>query len=74
MSKKNKTTVYICKTDYDYHIPDDINGIKIYFSEKHLRADCPCVKQCGIVKATLEFEEVIHEGEGWRRDDKLDQD
>jgi len=56
-----KVKVYLCKTDYDYHIPDDINGINIYFSEKDLRKNRKCVETCGIVSCTLEFDNIIQE-------------
>ena len=38
-----KYKAYICSTDAQYHIPDDWDGIQIYFSEKSLRAHKTCV-------------------------------
>lgn len=65
MEKDDDVFVYVCKTDYDYHIPDDWNGIDIYFSEKSIRTHRKCVKECGIVKMKLTFEEIVDKGEGF---------
>lgn len=57
---KNKEYVgYVCKTDWDYHFPDDYNGVTVYFSEKSIKDHRKCVKYCGIVKVKVSFEEVI---------------
>ena len=68
MTKLNeKTKVYVCKTDFDYHIPDDMHGIQIYFTEKDLRRDRECVAECGVVEMEIEFSKVIDPGNGWSR-------
>jgi hypothetical protein len=38
-----KYKAYICSTDAQEHIPDDWNGIDIYFSEESLREHKTCV-------------------------------
>lgn len=52
---------YCCKTDWDYHFPDDWHGVDIYFSEKSIKAHRKCVEECGIVKVKVSFEEVVQE-------------
>lgn len=69
-NKVQEVDVYICKTDYEYHIPDDIQGITVYFSEKSIREERKCVKSCGIVKMKLTFESVVQKGSGCYRDDE----
>lgn len=53
---KKAVDVYLCKTDHDFHIPDDKHGIKIFFSEEDIKREMKCVKNCGIQKATLIIE------------------
>ena len=43
------------------HFPDDWTGVEIYFSEKSIKAHRKCVKECGIVKIKVSFEEVVQE-------------
>ena len=59
MKKNKEVEVYICKVDFDYHIPDDKHGIKVFFSKEDLEKNYGCVKECGIVKAKLQFVEEI---------------
>jgi len=60
--KKKECMAYICKTDWDHHIPDDPNGIEIYFSEADLRKNRLCVDECGLVKLKITLEEVLIKG------------
>ena len=62
MQEEKEYTAYVCKTDWDYHFPDDWHGVDIYFSEKSIREHRKCVKECGIVKVKVSFEEVIEKG------------
>ena len=59
--KEDSYYAYVCKTDWDYHFPDDWHGVNIYFSEESIRKHSPCVESCGIVKVKVSFEEVIDE-------------
>lgn len=52
----NIIDIYLCKTDFDYHIPDDVNGVNIYFSEKAIHKCRECVKYCGVVKLKLDLD------------------
>jgi len=63
-------TAYCCKTDWDYHFPDDWDGVSIYFSEKSIKHHRKCVGECGIVKVKVSFEEIIDKGTGWKRTTK----
>lgn len=54
INKRKSVDIYLCKTDYDYHINEDYHGVKVYFDEKSLRDHLDCVnKGCGIVKLKL---------------------
>lgn len=55
MKKSNIIEIYMCKTDYDYHIPDDICGVNIYFSKESIKKHRECIKSCGIVKLKLDL-------------------
>ena len=68
-NKVQEVEVYVCKTDYNYHIPDDIQGITVYFSEKDIREERGCVSSCGIVKMKLTFDSVVQKGKGIYTDD-----
>lgn len=57
MKKNEEVEVYLCRTDFNYLIPDDIYGIRIFFSEKDIKNNMKCVKDCGIVKCKLSFVE-----------------
>jgi len=73
MNKDEKIKAYMCKTDFDYHIPDDINGVDIYFSKQDLINNRPCVKDCGIVEIEVSFSKVINKAEPislWITDDE----
>lgn len=61
-NKVQEVEVYVCKTDYDYHIPDDVQGITVYFSEESIREERDCVENCGIVKMKLTFDSIIDKG------------
>ena len=61
---------YVCQTDWDFHFPDDIAGVTIYFSEKDIKRERKCVEECGIVKVKVSFEEVVDVGKGWRNSDE----
>ena len=65
--KRKKIKAYICSTDADYHIPDDWDGIDIYFSEKSIREHKKCIDDddkhgCRVVEI-----EIVLPGkkEGW---------
>lgn len=55
--KKTKFKAYICSKDCDYHIPDDKNGINIFFSKKSLKETQKCVKTkcCKIVEIEIKL-------------------
>jgi len=57
MKKDEEVEVYLCRTDFNLHIPDDMHGIRIFFSEKNIKNAMKCVKDCGIVKCKLSFVE-----------------
>jgi len=59
-------TAYVCKTDWNYHFPDDADGVTVYFSEESLKKNRKCVEECGIVKIKVSFEEVVEKGKGFR--------
>jgi hypothetical protein len=46
--------VYCCKTDADWHIPDDDAGIRIYFSEESVKRHLSCWEECGVVELKLD--------------------
>lgn len=56
MKKNNIIEIYMCKTDYQYHIPDDMHGVNIYFSEESIKKNRKCVESCGIVKLKLDLD------------------
>jgi len=45
---------YMCKTDYEWHLENDAEGVPVYTSEKALRRARKCVDECGMVKVTVE--------------------
>ena len=58
--------VYICGTDARYHIPDDADGINIYFSVESMKERCSCWRECGITELELDCENpVVIEPENW---------
>jgi hypothetical protein len=57
MKKNEEVEVYICKTDFDYHIPDDKYGIRIFFKKEDIEREQGCTEECGIVKCKLSFVE-----------------
>ena len=62
-----KYKAYICSKDAHYHIPDDYDGIDIYFSEKSLRAHKTCINDkdkwgCRVVEIVIEVPDVIEDG------------
>lgn len=57
---------YVCKTDWDYHFPDDWNGVDIYFSEESIKVHRKCVKECGVEQVR-----VVSESEYQRQQEEL---
>lgn len=53
---------YMDKVDFDYHLPDDIAGTRVYPSLEALKKKQPCVAGCGIVKVEVHLKEVIQDG------------
>lgn len=47
--------IFLCKTDFDYHIPDDLHGVTVYFSEENIKKCRVCAEYCGIVKLQLDL-------------------
>ena len=72
MEKDEPQYAYMCKRDWNYHVPYDMRGRNIYFTEKDLIRERECVRTggCGIVKIEIKFVEVIKEtGEEIYEDD-----
>lgn len=57
---------YVCKTDWEWHFPDDFDGVNLYFSEESIKKHRKCVEECGIVKVKVSLEEVVQERKPWR--------
>lgn len=59
--------VFLCGTDAAYHIPGDAHGVRVYFSEKSLRKDSPCVNAgCGIIRVKLDMSKPhVIQAEDW---------
>ncbi len=60
--KKTKYA-YMCKVDYDYHIGEDYNPVKMYCNLDSIKHHRKCVSQCGIVKIKIELEEIVQKGD-----------
>ena len=51
------TTVYMCKTDWDYEIG---NGtVEVYDTIEQLKKERTCVAECGIVEVEVTLKRVI---------------
>lgn len=50
-----KHRVYICKTDADYHIPDDDAGVRVFFSMSSIKRHISCWEECGVVELQLDY-------------------
>ncbi len=50
---------YMCKIDYDYEIGSALGGNKIYPSIKDLARHHTCASSCGIVRVSIELDEVL---------------
>lgn len=63
MEKDDPQYAYMCLRDWDYHVPNDMRGSHIYFTEEDLIRERECVQSggCGIVKIEIKFVEVIRE-------------
>ena len=53
---------YMCKTDFDEELENNIKGNTIYPSIEALKKNKSCASECGIVKVVVTVEEVIEEG------------
>lgn len=53
---------FMCKTDFDHHLFNDVKGTRIYPSVEALRADRGCIDECGIVKVEIKQTELVLEG------------
>jgi hypothetical protein len=64
--KKRTFKAYICSKDAIYHIPDDWDGINIYFSEESIKEHRKCVRDtkhgCKIVEITIKLPKDIEDG------------
>lgn len=49
---------YMCKTDYDYHVGEDIDGVTIYPDLLSLFMNRSCIEDCGWVKVELNVVET----------------
>lgn len=55
---RNVVKIYLDMTDFYHHIPDDPNGIRVYFKKKDLLKHEKCVREggCGIVRLELDLD------------------
>ena len=53
------TTVFMCKTDWDYEIGNDT--VEVYNSIKQLKKMRSCVAECGIVEVEVTLKRVVAE-------------
>lgn len=60
MKKKNiEHSVFIDATDFRYEVGHASDGNTIYPSLEDLKEHSPCWEECGVVRATLIFEEQV---------------
>lgn len=58
---KSKTAkLYMCGTDYQHEMGEVT--VKMYASIESLKADRPCVRECGIVAVKVELVEWVDHG------------
>jgi len=62
---EDEIELFMCQTDYDWHLYDDIDGTTLYPSEKSLRQNRTCVDECGIVAVKVVFSRIVAEGNGY---------
>ena len=58
----DNTYHYMCQIDFQHHLTGDWSGIPVYTSVESLKAHRPCWEDCGIVKVSVVFEELVLEG------------
>lgn len=65
MTTEPKTAVgYMCKTDWDEHVPDDYGGWRVYPSMESLKSHAKCTTMgCGVVKVSMKLEQIIERGD-----------
>ncbi len=53
---------YMCKTDFEEELGNNIKGNMIYPSIEVLKKKKSCASECGIVKVIITVKEIIEEG------------
>ena len=53
---------YMCKTDWEHHVPDDDRGCHIYFTKEDAIGERKCIKGCGLVELEIKYVKTILEG------------
>jgi hypothetical protein len=57
-----KAEGFMCLIDAQHHVPDDANGVKIFFDLGDLKAAHPhAFTSCGVAKVNIEFVEILVE-------------
>jgi hypothetical protein len=59
-----KHKAYICSNDATYHIPDDYDGVTMYFSEESIREHCKCITDdskygCKVVQIEIDIPDEV---------------
>jgi hypothetical protein len=65
MSEGNKSTLFMCKTDFEYELGEAAGGNTVFPSLEDAKANLKCWQQCGIVEVKVEFVKTVEKGTGW---------
>lgn len=57
-----KQYFYMCRTSFEEDLLLSSDGTKLYPSIKSLKTYSPCWLECGIVKISINLEEVVEQG------------